>query len=117
GEVGYADMACQAAPPRVAERAHALRQGNGGIGPMQKKEVEAVDPEPLQTLLDRPLQRSVGYTLRLDLRGDEDVLARHAGGANSVADRSLIGIALRRIDVAEPEAQCLRHDPGADLPA
>ena len=37
-EVGYADVARQAAALRVSQRPQALRQRNGGIGPMQKQE-------------------------------------------------------------------------------
>ena len=52
--------------------------GTSGIGPMDEEKVDRVDPQPLQAVLDRTLQRPVADELRPHLGGDEDLFARHA---------------------------------------
>ena len=47
------------------------------------------------------------------LGGHEDVVAPDPGGANAFTDRGLVVIALRGIDMAESDLQCLGDDVGA----
>ena len=52
-----------------------------------------------------------------DFRGEEDVVAAHAGGAQAVADFALIVVDLRGIDVAIAEPQRLLDHAGGRPPA
>ena len=50
---------------------------------------------------------------RPDLGGEEDVVARHAGGAHALTDLALIVVHLRGVDMPVSEPQRLLDEPGA----
>ena len=81
-------------------------------------EVHAVEPE----LLEAPLRLVLRVgTSGEELRGDEDLLARHAARADARADRALVLVALCRVDVAVSGLERAGDDPlaraaGVDLP-
>ncbi len=72
------------------------------------------------------LEAALGLTLGVgtsgkELRGDEDLLARHATRADARADRALVLVALCRVDVAISRLERAGDDPlaraaGVDLP-
>ena len=68
-------------PARFASLSARMLSASGmaGLGQCMSRRSIRVDPEALQALLDRSLQRAVGDELRPHLGGDEDLVARHAG--------------------------------------
>src|SRR3954451_1608592 len=95
---------------RVAARVGALHSVPGAsraaLRPVDDVQVDPGDAEPLQA--------SAGFVLRvsatgMELRGDEDLVPRHAAGAQRPPDARLVAVRLRRVDVAVAELQRPAH--------
>ena len=69
---------------------------------------EQIDPrqlEPLQAFIDRAFEIARRQAVEPDFCGDEDVLARHAGGTQAFANFALVAVILRGIEMPVPEMQ------------
>jgi len=92
--------------------------GRAALRPVDDVEVQLVDSQPFQAppcLGLRVLPR------RVELGGDEDLLARHAAVAQRATDALLVAIGLRRVDVAiaeleRPANRVLALRPARNLP-
>src|SRR5580692_4809477 len=72
---------------------------------MDQQQIDPRQLEPLEALVDRALEVAGRQAVEPDLCGDEDVLARHAGGAEAFADFALIAVVLRGIEMPVAEMQ------------
>ena len=94
-EVADADRAREAAGERalyLGPRPHRVSCAGRGRGRGRRSQAE-----PLETALG--LEFGIG-SARVELRGHEDLLARHAAGADARAHGGLVLVALGRVDVA-----------------
>src|SRR4051812_5315038 len=95
---------------RAAELARSLHSRPGPRGttlrPVDDVEVDLVDAEPPQAVLRRGRRVLVP---RIELGGEEDLLARHAALAKPLADALLVAVRLRGVDVPVAELECPPH--------
>ena len=102
---------------RIAALVRTLHPGPGpgraALRPVDDVEVDLVDAEPLQA----PLRLGLRVLLRrIELRRDEDLLARHAAVAQRAADALLVAVGLRGVDVAVARARA-PSEPRSRTPA
>ena len=109
-------MAGQAQALGLAQGAHGFRDGDFGIGPMDKQKIDA-GTQATEAVLDGFLQRPVLDKLGPDLGGDEYLLAAHTRRPDALSHCGFIVIALRRIDMAKASLQSLGDNLRALLPA
>jgi hypothetical protein len=76
-----------------------------GLGQCSSSRSTCVDLQALEAALDRALQVAVGEVVDPDLGGQEDLVARHAGGRQGRADVLLVAIGLGGVDVAVAQLQ------------
>jgi len=76
---------------------------------MDQEEIERLDLEPLYRPVERAPRLVVTSVLNSQLRGDEDLLARHAALPDGVADRLLIAVRSSRVDEPISNAQRFRN--------
>ena len=74
---------------------------------MDHQQIDPRQLEPLQAFVDRALEIARRQAVEPDFCGDEDVLARDAGGAEAFADFALVAVLLRGIEM--PVAQMQRR--------
>src|SRR4051812_26965897 len=95
---------------RVAARVGALHAvpgaGRAALRPVDDVQVDPVDAEPLQARARFLLGVSA---TGMELRGDEDLLARHPAGPQRPSDARLVAVRLRRVDVAVAELERPAH--------
>src|SRR5580692_1299913 len=72
---------------------------------MDQQQIDPRQLEPLQALIDRALEVARRQAVEPNFCGDEDVLARHAGGAEAFADFALVAVVLRGIEMPVTEMQ------------
>src|SRR5262249_27720596 len=82
------------------------RPGGAAPGPVDQVEVDLVDPESLEATLGH--RRRV-LACRVELGGDEDILARHAALAKRPADALLVPVRLGRVDMPVAELERPPH--------
>ena len=70
---------------------------------MHKIEIDVIEPKLLQTGIKGTLDSVGREVLVPDLGRDVQILARHTGGGDRGADRVLVGVHLRGVDVAIAE--------------
>ena len=76
------------------------------IRPVDEQQVEVVEAEAFKACLAGPPGALKTVPLLVELRGDEQFLARHAGAAQPTADAALVLVVLRSVD--EPVARLNR---------
>src|SRR3954468_9579860 len=120
-ELGHAEVR-DADRARIAGLFRALHSRPGprraALRPVDDVQVDLVEAEPLETALRLGFRIVVA---RIELRGDEDLPARHAAVAKRTTDALLVPVCLRGIDVAvaeleRPANRILRLGPVRDLP-
>src|SRR5262245_2708320 len=116
GEVRYADVAGKPRTLDLAERAECVAQRDLRVGPMQKEQVDAREPQPFQACLRRALEIARRIVRRPYLGGDEDFLARDARGAQPLPYFAFVVVKLGGIDVAVAEPQRLLDDACTGAP-
>ena len=94
------------------------RPGRPASRPVDDVQVDLLEPKPIQAPLDLGLRV---FASGVELRGDEDLVARHAAVAEGTADALLVAVGLRGVDVAVAELQrpanrVLAVRPVRDLP-
>src|SRR3954452_17756336 len=100
-EVRDADRLCA---PGGVRALHALPRPRGAaLGPVDDVQVDLLDAQALEAALR--LLLGVPGRARIELRRDEDLVARHAAVANGAADARLVPVGLRRVDVAVAELE------------
>ena len=99
-EVADADEADTPGPALGIHSVKRLGERHLRIGPVNEKEVDLLDAEPVEALVERRRDHLRPQPVRPDLGGDEDVPARNSGIAEAFPDRRLVAIALGRVDVA-----------------
>ena len=117
GEVRYADVAGKSRALDLAEGAERVAQRDLRVGPMQQKQVDVREPQSLQTCLRRALEIAGGKVRRPYLRGDKDVLARDACGAQPLPHLAFVIVKLGGVDVPVAELQRLLDDARTGAPA
>ncbi len=109
-EVGDADVAGEALALCRGERRHAFGDRNLPVRPVDQQQVDVVDLQFAEARLDRAREVGRPQVLMRDLRGEENLLARHARGADAVADAALGAVFAGGIDVAVAEPQRDRNE-------
>src|SRR4029077_1283510 len=108
-DLGHAVVrhADRARVPRRLRALHAVpRPGRPARRPVDDVEVDLVDAEALEAVLRLGLRV---LAAGIELRRDEDVLARHAALAQGAPDARLVAVRLRRVDVAVAELKRPPH--------
>ena len=107
-EICNADMAGEALPLRFGKRADRLAERDLRVRPMDHEKIDVVDTEIPQALLDRSREIIGAQIFVRYFGGQEDLAARHAGGAHALADAALAAVFPRGVDetVSEPECGC-----------
>ena len=115
-EVGDADMAGEPGALALGTAPRSLpRSGMAALGQWIRRRSTASSREPPQARLRRALEIAGGEIVRPDLGGDEDLVARHAAGAEPGADRLLVAVHRGRVDVAVAGLERPSHRLGALL--
>ena len=70
------------------------------VRPMHQQQIDVVDAERRQAFVDRAGEIGGVQIFVRDLGAQEDVAARHAGGAHAFADGALGAVFSRGVDVA-----------------
>ena len=76
---------------------------------MHQQQVEVVDPERGEAFVDRFGKVGRAKILVADLGGEEDVLARQAGGAHRLTDRTFRAVFARGVNMAVAGLECGEH--------
>ena len=110
-KVGDADVARQALFTGLVQGPDVVGHGHFIIGrrPMHQRQIDVIDPELSPTFLE-----AIEQCLRLQLippylGGQEDLLARHVALRERLANRALVAIELRGIDMPIPQRQRRGH--------
>ena len=93
---------CRDRPSRFTcvEGADAVGQRDLGVGPVEQQQVDLGRRASFARLSSTERCRSPSaIAVGPHLGGDEDALARHAGGREALADDLLVGVALGRVDM------------------
>src|SRR6266404_3066202 len=112
-EIGNADLACETLALRFGERADRLAERDLRVRPMDHEKVDVIDSVILQALLDRAREVVRAQIFVRHFGGQEDLAARHAGGAHALADAALGPVFPRRVDVTVAELERGRDDLAA----
>ncbi len=96
--------------PRPVQRADALRQRDRRRRPVDQRQIDCVEPELVQSVLQRRLKRTVAGLVRPYLRGDENRVSQDPSGAESGADPGLVAVHCRRVDMpVASRKRCSNH--------
>ena len=116
-EIRHADVPGHAELAHMGERIQRLRQRHARVRPVQQQKIDLGQAQPGQALLGRAFEVVRGEMIGPDFCGDEHLVARHAGGAQPLADLALVLVDLRGVEVAIAEPQRLLDQPRADASA
>src|SRR5262249_44002996 len=109
GEIRDSDMLGAPVAFGLAQNAERLLKRHLRARPMDEKKVDPGKLELLQALIERALEVGGGKLIVIDLGGDENMLAREAGGAQPatqpLTDLALVAVALGGVDVAIADAE------------
>ena len=109
GEVRHADLPHAPVVPEPVQRAERLLQRHLRVRPVQQQQVDVVDAEPLERLLGVALdQLRRGVRVR-HLRGQEDLVPRHAAVGDPAPDLALVLVRARGVDLAVSDLQRVPH--------
>ena len=72
---------------------------------MDQQQIDPWQLEPLQAFVDRTLEVARRQAVEPNFCGDEDILARNAGGAEAFADFALVAVVLRGVEMPVAEMQ------------
>ena len=93
------------------------------VGPVDQQQVDVVDAELVERSSERLRRRRPAVPWALNLRGDEQLLARHARGPHAPPDAALVAVRLGRVEepvaasmACTTAASALRRRPAARCP-
>ena len=116
-EIGDADGAGAALFLQLHQRLEHRGQIHLRRWPVHQVEIDLIEPELVQGCIERPADGIRRQVLVPDLGGDVQILAGNAGGGNRGADRLLIAVHLRGVEmpIAEPQRAFNRGAAGLAL--
>ena len=105
GEVRHADVARPPVLADLVQRVQRLLERHVRVRPVQEQQVELVDAEPLQRLLRVALDLVGRRLVVRHLRGQEDLVARHAALGDPAPDLALVLVRARGVDLPVADLQ------------
>src|SRR5262249_27166225 len=101
----------------LAERSDRILEGNARVRPVDQQEIDVRQLELGDAVARRALEVARSQIARPDLGDEEDIVARHARGAQPLADRFLVAIQRGGVDMAVAEPDRLFDHAYAGAPA
>lgn len=76
---------------------------------MDQHQIDVIEAEPLERSVDQLRCLHIGFAFGRQLRGHENLAARNAAGAQTLAHAALVLVGLCGVDVAVADRDCFSH--------